>query len=335
MKKESCKEIINGKFWLHVSDLSAFQEFAIRNNYLKIIINRRGYFLIELKQTSLNYLLEQPFIQYVGQEATMPKNEATVLDLNLHPNRINAVHHIYPALKGQEQILSLQEPLYDIDDIDLAGRYVESSLESEFTDVHATQMATIAVGAGNSFITGEGVAGKSLHTSSDNSNIIPDTQSDYERLDVQIQNHSYGTEIESFYGAFAAMYDQSTNNLPELLHIISSGNSGNQSATEGNYAGITGFANLTGNFKHAKNILTVGSVDTTGNPILLSSKGPAHDGRVKPELTAYSMAGTSNSAALVSGVAVLLQQLYKSQYTAAMPGALLKGLLIYLFQRYL
>ncbi|PTB90870.1 hypothetical protein C9994_16585, partial [Marivirga lumbricoides] len=166
LKKESYKEIINGKFWLHVSDLSAFQEFAIRNNYLKIIINRRGYFLIELKQTSLNYLLEQPFIQYVGQEATMPKNEATVLDLNLHPNRINAVHHIYPALKGQDQILSLQEPLYDIDDIDLSGRYVESSLESEFTDVHATQMATIAVGAGNSFITGEGVAGKSLHTSS-------------------------------------------------------------------------------------------------------------------------------------------------------------------------
>ncbi|PTB90617.1 hypothetical protein C9994_17090, partial [Marivirga lumbricoides] len=87
-------------------------------------------------------------------------------------------------------------------------------------------------------------------------------------------------------------------------------------------------ANLTGNFKHAKNVLTVGSVDTTGNPILLSSKGPAHDGRVKPELTTYSMAGTSNSAALVSGTAILLQQLYKSQYNTAMPAALLKGLLI-------
>lgn len=318
----------NGEYWVQISDSIAFAQLVGSNPNLKIRINRGSYYLIEMTHAYIQYLIKQPFVHYIGLESATPTSEATVLDLNLHPNRINTVHHLYPNLKGQQEVLSLQEPLYDVDDIDLIGRYVDSPLKSDFIDNHATQMATIAVGAGNSFVTGEGVAGKAFHTSSDNSNIIPDAKSEYEDQNIQVQNHSYGTEIESFYGVFAALYDESTNSLPELLHVISSGNSGDQSATEGKYEGISGFANLTGNFKQAKNILTVGSVDTTGTPILFSSKGPAYDGRIKPELSAYSMAGTSNSAALVSGTAILLQQFYKAQYNSAMPAAFLKGLLI-------
>jgi hypothetical protein len=37
-------------------------------------------------------------------------------------------------------------------------------------------------------------------------------------------------------------------------------------------------------------------------------KGPAFDGRIKPEMVAFGIDGSSGAAALVSGVAILLQQ---------------------------
>ena len=58
----------------------------------------------------------------------------------------------------------------------------------------------------------------------------------------------------------------------------------------------------------AKNILTVGATDSFSIVAALSSKGPAHDGRVKPELVAFGEDGSSGAAALVSGTSLLLQQ---------------------------
>ncbi len=61
---------------------------------------------------------------------------------------------------------------------------------------------------------------------------------------------------------------------------------------------------------------------------LFSSRGPAFDGRIKPELVAYSTIGTSNSAAIVTGVTALLQQQYKLLYSHLPLASLLKALLI-------
>ncbi len=134
--------------------------------------------------------------------------------------------------------------------------------------------------------------------------------------------------VESFYGADAAAYDINTLNNSTLLHIFSSGNSGTTSAASGMYNGIAGFANITGSFKMAKNIITVGASDSFEVVAALSSKGPAHDGRIKPELIAYGEDGSSGAAALVSGTSLLLQQQYK-QLNGIMPAnALVKAVLL-------
>ena len=41
----------------------------------------------------------------------------------------------------------------------------------------------------------------------------------------------------------------------------------------------------------AKNIITVGHIDSLGNVLSLSSRGPAYDGRIKPELVAFQKMG--------------------------------------------
>jgi hypothetical protein len=281
-----------------------------------------------ISSTVLRSLVMNDNIIYLGAESFQPVEESRVLDLNLNPNTVNQVHHFFPGLRGNDITISMKELQYNIDDIDLRGRNVPSSLAATTTSNHATDMATIAAGAGNSFVTGKGVAPKAKITSSTFENLFPDEDGMLNVLNVRLQNHSYGTVIENFYGSLSESYDQSSNRNPNLLYVFSSGNQGTSSATSGQYVGLTGFSNITGNSKMSKNSLVVGAVDTTGNPIFFSSRGPAHDGRVKPEVVAFSTAGTSNTSALVTGVVALLQQSYKEEFGQYPTSALLKALII-------
>jgi len=264
------------------------------------------------------------FIGMVKQAHT--ERELTGFDLSA--NKGNLTHRLWPNINGNDITISIKENKPDTTDIDFAGRYISSSLSSTRVETHATTMATIAAGAGNSFYTGKGFAPGATITSSDFNNLLPDDLSELMRLRVTVQNHSYGTGIENYYGADAAAYDDQmhTQNLT-LLHIFSAGNLGTQTPVSGNYAGITGFANLTGSFKMSKNSIAVGAADSFGVVPLLSSRGPAYDGRLKPELVALGEDGSSGAAAIVSGIAALLQQTWKQKHTVLPLSATLRAVL--------
>jgi hypothetical protein len=136
--------------------------------------------------------------------------------------------------------------------------------------------------------------------------------------------------IENIYGNEAQAYDASVVANPKLVHVFSAGNSGNFTTTTGPYANIPAFANLTGNFKMAKNVIVTGAADSVYRVELLSSRGPAYDGRVKPDLVAFGESGSSGAAAIVSGSAIVLQQAYRQVLggTALPDAALTKALLI-------
>ena len=78
----------------------------------------------------------------------------------------------------------------------------------------------------------------------------------------------------------------------------------------------------------AKNILTVGHTDSFGIVLSPSSHGPAYDGRVKPELVAFGEDGSSGAAAIVSGIALTLQDRYKQQNGVLPSSALVKAVLL-------
>lgn len=188
-------------------------------------------------------------------------------------------------------------------------------------------MASWIAGAGNAGPSGKGVAPGAGILSSSFVGLLPDSDADYDRFDVSVQNHSYGVDIENYYGANALAYDVSANGHPELLHVFSSGNSGNSASASGTYAGLAGFANLTGNFKMAKNVLTVGSVNKFSQLMPFSSRGPAYDGRIKPELVAFGQDGSSGSAALVSGAAALIRQAFLQRFGRPPGSDMLKAIL--------
>ncbi len=258
-----------------------------------------------------------------------PFEELTTGAYDLSCNQLNYLHRTFPSLNGMNLRASIKELSFDTTDIDLKGRWVNSGMADPLSSSHASIMATMVAGGGNSSEFARGAAPASVLSSSSYFTLLPDADSVYRKFRLFVQNHSYGVGIENYYGSDAAAYDKSVQQNPALLHVFSAGNIGNNTSNAGTYAGITGYANLSGSFKMAKNIITVGAIDSFYNIMSASSKGPAYDGRVKPELVAFGEDGTSGAAALVSGTALLIQQAYQQAHADSFPRAeLVKAVLI-------
>ena len=279
-------------------------------------------------KSALESLIESDQLIFADLADRKPVEELSVSGFDLGTNNVNTAHHHFPGISGEGLMVSVKENRFDSNDIDLKGRVTSTTIASPTISGHATIMATMIAGAGNSFYEGKGVAPRVSLQSASFTNLMPEPESFYRQQNISVQNHSYGTGIENFYGTDAAAYDAIVVNNPTLMHVFSAGNSGQQ-ASAGPYAGITGHANITGSFKMAKNILVVGAIDSVGTIEAPSSRGPAYDGRIKPELVAFGQDGSSGAAAIVSGIVLLMQQAYKQLHHDSLPPvALLKSILI-------
>lgn len=262
-------------------------------------------------------------IQTVKEESVIAKFDHTL-------NEVSTVHALFPDIDGTGITISLKERMFDVKDLDLLGKYIPGAISaSSQVAQHATEMATTALGTGNSYYKGQGVAPAAKLSASDvDRSTLPDELKSFKDLNINIQNHSYGTGIENMYGIEAAAYDKQVFESNELIHIFSAGNSGTETPKAGTYTGLANTANLTGNFKQAKNILVIGGINRENMTESGSSKGPAYDGRVKPDVVSFGEDGTSGATALSTGLAILLEQKYKSLFGKSPSSALLKSIFI-------
>ena len=284
-------------------------------------------FFLRMKKTDVATLLENPVLLFADIK-NFPKEELTTGSLDLTLNRINISHTTYPEINGDSIFTSIKEQQFDTADIDYINRIIKTGQGAPGFTTHASVMATILAGGGNSSPYAKGAAPAAFISSSTFGSLFPHSDSIYRKYSISIQNHSYGTVIENFYGNEATAYDASVLINPTLLHVFSSGNSGTSNAASGVYTASPGFSNLTGNFKSAKNIIVTGATDSFGVVASLSSRGPAYDGRVKPELVAFGEDGSSGAAAMTSGAAALVQQAYKKLKGKLPPASLVKAVLV-------
>lgn len=281
-------------------------EHQIQNELIFIRVNYK---------TLLSKILPIPEVISCTLESYSPSPEFSIKDQNWSINQINKIAREFPFLDGANQIISVKDDFFDTNDIDLLNKHIPSPTQSNTIAQHATAMATIAAGNGNSSLQGKGVAFKAKIQSSNLLSLFPDPISSLQG--ASIQNHSYGTTIENFYGNLAVAVDRMLFENQNIHYVYSAGN-----------RGASGFNSITGNFKQSKNSIVVGSIDAFEKSTSFSSKGPAFDGRVKPELVAYSTEGTSNSAALTSGILALMQEQYETQNNKKLQNATAKALLI-------
>ncbi len=301
------------------------------NASIKIILKNEASGSI-LAQCSFGFIkkviLPLAIVLFVD-EYIAPQTEVNIIGYDRSFNGINQLDYLLPNANGKNIITGIKENNVEAGDIDLLKRVKLSGLSSSKTDNHATVIASIIGGAGNSFYNGRGQANACNFYPSSFANLFADDATILNQNGVSIQNHSYGTIPQQFYGAEAVSYDAATWQNKNILHVFSAGNRGFAAATEGKYANLAGFANITGNFKMAKNIITVAAIDNAGNIAAESSAGPLFDGRLAPQLTALGPNGTSDAAAIVTGTIAVLQQVYKDSNAQALPPASLVKALLY------
>ncbi|MEP2609547.1 MAG: S8 family serine peptidase, partial [Cyclobacteriaceae bacterium] len=313
------------KYSLLVEDTDAFvSEYP---NVPVLARHRRSNtIIISATNISLADLIASSHVLFIDFHRE-PREEAFLEKPNFILNRVRITQNLRPELKGENAHVSVKERSIDAADLDVTGRVQEIGLELDEESPHATEMATIIGGAGNSDQTNYGVAPNATLSSSGFDNLLPDDESVFETNGIYIQNHSYGVGIENYYGSEALAYDASVYTHPQNLHVFSAGNFGTESPDTGSYADLNA-ANLTGTFKQSKNVLVINAYDSALNVNDLNSMGPAYDGRIKPELAAYGYGGTSDAAALTSGAAALFYELYEHLYDSVPSADLLKAALI-------
>lgn len=289
-------------------------------------ISDQGHYTIVTSWAEARQLSHSASIKYIDLHRR-PSEESALDDPNFAYNNIRKAQNEYPNILGAGFAVSVKERRFDNEDIDLSGKYLDLGSANEDQSQHATDMATIIAGMGNTTSFNKGVAPGLAISSSDFNNLLPDNSISLLQNQIYTQNHSYGLGIENYYGIEAAAYDQEVYNHPKIMHVFSAGNAGRVLPSDGTYSDLP-FANLTGTFKQAKNILTVSAVDTSLVVSDLNSRGPAYDGRLKPELTAYGGRGTSDAAAIVSGISTLVQNSFSNTYDSIPDASTVKAILI-------
>jgi hypothetical protein len=306
-----------------VSLVAFVMEITGKNAVLKIDTASKSV-LLKSSGKNISLFLSNPLVTFVDVQPT-PATEVGIIGYDPGFHGINELTALHPSANGRNIVVGVKEQKMEPMDLDLYQRIIPSSIASSTVSSHATVISSIIGGAGNSYYDGLGIANACSFFSSSFADLFADDISVLRSANVSVQNHSYGTIIQSFYGAEALSYDAQswTNNIQ---HVFSAGNQGRAAAAEGKYAGIQGYANLTGNFKTAKNVITIGAIDNKGNLVAESSAGPLYDGRLAPQLIALGPNGTSDAAAMVSGTIAVLQQVYADSNQNTLPStALIKA----------
>jgi hypothetical protein len=319
-------------FSLATTGNAAFKSYCRENKLSCEIVQEHAQSNTLLVRThaasTLKKLLACPFVVFADPHISRATEETEISYADNSVNKINLVHDQFPQLTGEGLHASVKERAFDTLDIDLQGRTVASTLADGDVTYHANQMATLIAGAGNTTVASRGAAWGATLSSSSFDNLFPDNNATLVALTASVQNHSYGTLIENYYGAEARAYDLACNINPTLLHVFSSGNLGTRISTDGQYAGLVGVATLSGNFKQSKNTLCVSSTYRDLSMDERASSGPTYDGRIKPELVAYGQEGTSDAAATTSGAALLVQHAYLKKNNRLPSASLVKAILI-------
>lgn len=223
--------------------------------------------------------------------------------------------------------------------IDFQGRIVNSFT---FTTglTHGDGVAGILAGAGNLNPKNRGMAADAEISVSFYSASFLDSSTNnlINSGVVQITNSSYGQGCNGGYTTVAQRVDQQTIDNSSLLHVFSAGNAG---LADCGY-GVTGWGTITGGHKLGKNVIAVANVVADGTLAPASSKGPATDGRIKPDITAHgqgqistsennsyqTFGGTSGAAPGVAGVAAQLYELYNETYNVLPSSGLIKAIML-------
>jgi PKD repeat protein len=192
---------------------------------------------------------------------------------------------------------------------------------------HGDMCSGICTGNGNLDPTIKGMAtGAYLHVYTINGYPhLVNAVSNYDSLGTVLLSTSYSNGCNE-YTLETQLGDQLIYQNPQLEFVFSAGNNGQGSCTANPYGAGPIWGTITGGYKQGKNVIACGNLNSLDVIESSSSRGPASDGRIKPDICANGFdqlstdqnntyqigGGTSAASPGIAGVCAQLYQAYKS-----------------------
>ncbi len=323
------------------SVLEAFAEWGRLSNIQGNGIN--NMLQVSLDPKDVKELLSLPFVQYID----FTPGESIPDDTpgrSLH--RANMVDSYYPGgmhYTGEGVNVLTRDDGVIGPHIDFHGR-LDQSFCGPSRGTHGDGVSGIFAGAGNVDPRNRGMAsGAFLHVLDYDASFLDRTMELHFNEDVLITNSSYSNGCNSGYTATTMTVDKQSFDNPTLMHVFSAGNSnGVLSNSHGSNCDGGQWYNITGGHKQGKNVIATANLHSDGLIVESSSRGPAHDGRIKPDIAAHGeghvstdpnntyspFGGTSGAAPGIAGIAAVLQEVYQTKNNERAPAALLKAVML-------
>ncbi len=320
-------------------NLSASSARELFNNAGIKIINSLDpihTFIVRIPFSKIEKLKGLPFVYFIEPIAPPSKKDDTE-GRSLHrSNMVNADNFGGRHYDGSGVTIGLADDGEIGPHIDFTGRLTQHLTGAGGN--HGDMTSGICVGAGNLIqrIKGMGT-GAYLHVFDINGYPhVTNAVNNYNNYGIVILSTSYA-QVCNQYTTDSEFGDDLIHDYPQFQFCFSAGNEG---TTDCNYGAGNLWGNITGGYKLGKNVVAVGNLSETDALASSSSRGPAADGRIKPDICSYGNyqtstdennafqqgSGTSAACPGVAGCFSQLYQAYKEINSAPNPpGALIKA----------
>lgn len=306
-------------------------------------------FVVRVDLKSWQNISSLPFVYYVEPVAGAPLHDDTK-GRSLH--RSNTLNVINKNLSNGLHYDGTGVHVAIADDgsvshIDFQGRFTDHT-QSGQGGSHGDMTSGICAGAGNlNPINGGMATGSQLHVFDINGSSLGDypqivnAVANYANDTIAVVSTSYSQPgYCNTYGAYGNFADATLNQNPQLMFVFSAGNNNGANC---NYGAGTQWANITGGYKASKLVTACANLDALEVLDNSSSRGPASDGRIKPDISAngkdqmstdeantYQVGGgTSASSPGIAGCYAQLYHAYRDLNGGSDPDcALLKACLL-------
>jgi len=325
---------------------------GISKEKLRETLEKEGYtikpgeqsYVVELKEAQLQQLAAHPAVQWLDPAPLPPSPEGTSANAGMRNNWLTQGPG--DGYSGSGVVIGIADD-GSVSHPDLKNRILFPL--SVNWGSHGDMTTGLAAGAGNINPRAVGLApGAMIHLTTINGYFhITEAVQNYNSLNVTITSTSYGQGCGGFYDSNTQYIDGQLANNSALMHIFSAGNSSTSgcSLTYGQVQGPGNirYGNITGGYKAGKNVIAVANGTFGSVLVSSSSRGPAEDGRLKPDITAIAQgslttdsgnnyrygSGTSAASPTVAGILANLTEAYRLMFSGADPhSALLKAILL-------
>ncbi len=298
-----------------------------------------NYLIAEIKASDLEMIATLPYVQNIELRPAPSVPDDTPGRALLRANMIDTQTPTGRNYTGEGVAVLCRDDGAVFEHVDFHGRLFQEFVGPDRGN-HGDGVSGIMAGAGNRDPRNRGMAsGSDLYVLDYEASFLDGTMDLFFNNDVIVTNSSYSNGCNAGYTNTTRTVDSQCYNNETLLHVFSAGNSNNQ---ECGYGAGNQWGNITGGHKQGKNVIATANTTNRGVIVESSSRGPAHDGRIKPDLASNGFnhlstndnhlyrpfGGTSGAAPGVAGVTAMLHQAYREHTGEVAKSALLKAIML-------